>query len=230
MPAVISWSGGKDSCLALMRVSEARDVRAALTMFDETGARSRSHGLRPEVIAAQVVRLGLESVTAGASWADYTERFVQALQSLAARGFDRLITGDIEGGPHLEWTRTVAARAGMTAELPLWGEPTAALAREFLARGGEALVVTVRTPPLEAEWLGRRLRTIDFAALAARGIDAGGERGEYHSVVTDCAHFARPLALRAGARVPVHDCWALDLELEDPRRLSNRRRGSLQSW
>jgi uncharacterized protein (TIGR00290 family) len=214
MPAVISWSGGKDSCLALMRVRDARDVRVALTMLDETGARSRSHGLRPAVLTAQVERLGLESVTATASWADYTEQFVETLQSLAARGFDRLITGDIEGASHLEWTRDVAARAGMTAELPLWGEPTAALVREFLARGGDARIVTVRTPPLEADWLGRRLATIDIAALAARGGDAGGERGEYHSVVTHCPLFARPLALRAGARVAIRDCWALDLDLD----------------
>jgi uncharacterized protein (TIGR00290 family) len=214
MPAVISWSGGKDSCLALMRVRDARDVRVALTMLDETGARSRSHGLRPAVVTAQVERLGLESVTAAASWADYTERFVETLQSLAARGFDRLITGDIEGDSHLEWTRDVAERAGMTAELPLRGEPTAALVREFLARGGDALIVTVRTPPLEADWLGRRLATIDIAALAARGVDAGGERGEYHSVVTHCPLFARPLALRAGARVAIRDCWALDLDLD----------------
>ncbi|HUF47253.1 MAG TPA: hypothetical protein VMM93_05495, partial [Vicinamibacterales bacterium] len=178
MPAVVSWSGGKDSCLALMRAAATHDVRAALTMFDESGTRSRSHGLRPDVVAAQVERLGLEPIGACATWADYADRFVETLRALAARGFDRVITGDIEGAAHLEWTRTAAARAGMTAELPLWGEPTAALAREFLARGGDALLVTVRTPPLEPDWLGRRLSAIDMAALAARGIDAGGARGE----------------------------------------------------
>ena len=43
--AVISWSGGKDSLAALAAVRDRLDVVAALTMFDESGARSRSHGL-----------------------------------------------------------------------------------------------------------------------------------------------------------------------------------------
>ena len=57
--AAISWSGGKDSCAALHRVHADYDVVSMVTMFDEEAERSRSHGLRPEVIAAQADRLGL---------------------------------------------------------------------------------------------------------------------------------------------------------------------------
>ena len=42
----ISWSGGKDSYLALHRSLPAYGVVAMITMFSEDGARSRSHGLR----------------------------------------------------------------------------------------------------------------------------------------------------------------------------------------
>ena len=57
--AAISWSGGKDSCAALQRTREAFDVVAMLTMFDEERLRSRSHGLRPEVLAAAVLGTAL---------------------------------------------------------------------------------------------------------------------------------------------------------------------------
>ncbi len=50
--AAVSWSGGKDSYLALHRTLGAFDVQALLTMFTEDGTRSRSHGLRPEVEAS----------------------------------------------------------------------------------------------------------------------------------------------------------------------------------
>src|SRR5262249_51176750 len=69
--AAISWSGGKDSLAALAAVRGDLDVVVALTMFDESGARSRSHGLRPELIAAQAARLGLRTASARCSWPSY---------------------------------------------------------------------------------------------------------------------------------------------------------------
>ena len=60
--ASISWSGGKDSCAALHRVHADYDVVSMVTMFDEEAERSRSHGLRPQVIAAQGDRLGLAQI------------------------------------------------------------------------------------------------------------------------------------------------------------------------
>ena len=48
MRAFFSWSGGKDSMLALHRALDAGyRVEALLAMFDETGERSRSHAIAP---------------------------------------------------------------------------------------------------------------------------------------------------------------------------------------
>jgi diphthine-ammonia ligase len=60
--AAVSWSGGKDSYLALHRSTDAFDIQALLTMFTEDGTRSRSHGLRPEVLARQASLLNLPLV------------------------------------------------------------------------------------------------------------------------------------------------------------------------
>ena len=51
--AAISWSGGKDSCAAYHRARGEFNIVAAITMFNEDGTRSRSHGLRPEIVDAQ---------------------------------------------------------------------------------------------------------------------------------------------------------------------------------
>ena len=77
--AAISWSGGKDSCAALTRARALFDVVAMVTMFDEEAARSRSHGLRPEVLAAQADRLGLRHVTGRCTWQTYDAAFSDAL-------------------------------------------------------------------------------------------------------------------------------------------------------
>jgi len=73
--AAISWSGGKDSCAALHRVHAHYDVVSMVTMFDEEVARSRSHGLRPEVIAAQADRLGLPRIAGRCTWQTYDAAF-----------------------------------------------------------------------------------------------------------------------------------------------------------
>ena len=93
MTAAISWSGGKDSWLALARARDAgRDVRYALTMFDEDGTRSRSHAVPPDVMALQARALKLEPVAAQAPWQDYEERLIAALRELSRRGVDTVIS------------------------------------------------------------------------------------------------------------------------------------------
>jgi len=134
--AAVSWSGGKDCCLALMRAWPEFDVRAMVTMFDEAGERSRSHGLRPSVIAAHADRLSLISVSEGCTWDTYEAAFCRGLARVGALGCTHVIFGDIFEDTHRAWTERLCADAGLTAVQPLWAESTGALAREFIERGG----------------------------------------------------------------------------------------------
>ena len=105
--------------------------------------------------------------------------------------------------------------AGLVAHQPLWGEPTGNLVREFLTRGGRASIVTVREACLDDTWLGRDLTVEAIDALTALGADPCGERGEYHTVVTDCPLFSAPLRFETGIRVSHGGCRAIDLQLPD---------------
>jgi len=209
--AAISWSGGKDSCLALLRAWPNYDVRLMVTMFDEAGERSRSHGLRPEVIAAHADRLGLAIVSEGCTWDTYEQAFGRALGMAALRGCEHVIFGDIFEDSHRAWTERLAASAGLIPQQPLWGESTAHLVQEFLDRGGRASIVTVNSQWLDARWLGRSLSAEAIEELTALDVDPCGERGEYHTVVTDCPLFASPLVLEPGVIVTRDGCHAIDL-------------------
>src|SRR5438874_12716055 len=101
--AAISWSGGKDSCAAFARARESFDVAAMVTMFDEEAARSRSHGLRPEVLAAQANRLGVRRVTGRCAWHTYDTAFSGALATLASDGITHVVFGDILFDEHRRW-------------------------------------------------------------------------------------------------------------------------------
>ena len=212
--AAISWSGGKDSCAALARVRHAFDVVSMVTMFDEDAARSRSHGLRPEVLAAQADRLGLTHVTGRCTWQTYDAAFSDALARVAERGITHVIFGDILFEEHRLWAEWMCAAHGLTAVEPLWGISTSILFDEWIASGGEALIVTARAECLDATWLGRPLTRDCLAEFTRLGVDPCGERGEYHTVVTKTPLFDTPLALRRGDRVQRSGCWALDLQVD----------------
>lgn len=195
----------------MMRLHDRFDVRVMITMFDEPLQRSRSHGLSMDMVRAQADRLGTELIVEGCDWPTYTEGFGRALRRASASGCTHVIFGDIFEDSHRAWTETVTAAAGMTAVQPLWGESTSVLVREFIDRGGEARLVTVREEYLDASWLGQPLSLAVVDELTAKGVDPAGERGEYHTVVTGCPLFSSPIPVVEGERVHHRGCWAIDL-------------------
>jgi uncharacterized protein (TIGR00290 family) len=213
--AAVSWSGGKDSCAALQRAASGYDVVAMVTMFDEAGGRSRSHGLRPQVLLAQADRLGLRPLWRPCSWSTYDSAFSSALDTVAAEGITHVIFGDILFDEHRLWAERLCACHGLAAVEPLWGLSTEALFEEWTSSGAEAVIVTARAAFLDHSWLGRPLTRGMRDEFARLGVDPCGERGEYHSVVTRSPLFSRPMPLRPRGRVQRSGCWALDFEIDD---------------
>ena len=212
--AAVSWSGGKDSCAALQRARQAFDVEAMITMCDDEAGRSRSHGLRPEVLDAQAARLGLARIIGRCAWSSYDAAFVSALEDAASRGITHVIFGDILFDEHRRWAERICAAAGLRAVEPLWGESTDVLFDEWVSSGSEAVIVTARAAYLDESWLGRTLRPETLPELRQRGVDACGERGEYHTLVTGTPLFSAPLRWRSEGRVLRSGCWALDVVVQ----------------
>jgi uncharacterized protein (TIGR00290 family) len=155
------------------------------------------------MVAAQAARLGLEELSARCSWDSYTDEYTAMLGRLSERGITHVVFGDIVGDDHRAWNERVCRAHGLTPIMPLWAQPTAQLVREFIARGGEARLVTVRVPPLDRSWLGLTLTEETVCRLEAIGVDPCGEFGEYHTIVTNCPRFSSPLAVLTGESVPV---------------------------
>jgi diphthine-ammonia ligase len=219
--AAISWSGGKDSCAALHRASKTHDIVSMITMFDAAAARSRSHGLRPEVVAAQAERLGLRQVVGRCTWPTYNAVFGVALDEVAADGITYVVFGDILFPEHRQWAEEMCAPRGLVAVEPLFGSSTRALFVEWVSSGAEAVIVTTRAEKLDATWLGRTLSMDMLADFERLDVDPCGERGEYHTVVTNSPLFREPLALSAGEQVSRSGCWALDVAIGESQSTQN---------
>jgi diphthine-ammonia ligase len=216
VPFVCSWSGGKDSCLALYRaVTAGAEPRVLLSMLREDGARSRSHGLRREVLQAQADSLGVPLVTETASWSDYESVFIAALQALKAAGVAAGVFGDIDVEEHRLWEEKVCAAAGIEAYLPLWKASRLALLGEFLMLGFEATIVAVNSEKLDQTYLGRVIDLDLVREFAGLGIDPSGEEGEYHTVVTNGPIFSEPVRLETGEQTLHDGYWFLDMMIRD---------------
>ena len=180
-----------------------------ITMFDESAERSRSHGLRPEVLAAQADRLGLRRVTGRCTWQTYDAAFSDALSEVKADGVTHVIFGDILFDEHRAWAETQCAAHGLVAVEPLFGSSTLALFNEWTASGADAIIVTARAEFLDESWLGRPLRREMLDEFTRLGVDPCGERGEYHTAVTNSPLFSSPIDVVHGEHVLRSGCWAL---------------------
>jgi len=201
-PALASFSGGKDSLLAVQSArANGLEVRWLLAMLEETGQRLRSHGVPLALMQAQADALGMELVTAAASWDSYQAVFVAQLRALAARGAQAAVFGDIDLQAHRDWEEQVCAQAGLRAHLPLWGQPRRALVDAFLAQGWRARVVCVDSRHLDDAFCGREFDA-NFVASLPPGVDACGENGEFHTFVFDGPAFSRAVDHRVTGLTP----------------------------
>ena len=190
--AFASWSGGKDSALALWKARELFDMRFLLSMMDESGDKSRSHAVPPALLRAQAEALNCEFIAPSASWQDYETQFVAAARELRERGCTHAIFGDIDLQAHRDWEEKVCAAAGVEAVLPLWHVNRRQAVEEFLTAGFRAVVVCVNEKWLDASFCGREFDH-QFVADLPPDVDACGENGEFHTFVHDGPLFRQPV-------------------------------------
>ena len=214
MKICCSWSGGKDSCLALHRTLTAGGVLSCLvTMLTEDGHRSRSHGLPREVLEAQAAAIGVPLLTASATWDNYESAFVDLLRRTKELGTTTAVFGDIDIPRHREWEENVSRQAGLDARLPLWQTDRLKLLDEWWSAGFEARIVVARDRLVDRSYLGRILDRQVAQELAATGIDPCGENGEFHTLVTAGPLFQQPLQISLLDQHLRADCWFQDLAL-----------------
>lgn len=197
--AAVSWSAGKDCCLALLRAREAGiDVTTFVTMCEMDGT-SKSHALQPSLIAEQIARFGGTWLPVPVPPGTYGKVFSQTLTGLLEGGHSQVVFGDIDLQAHRDWLEPACERAGLQALFPLWGESRRSLAAEIIARGIRASVVGVDTSRLDESFCGAKYDPAFLARLPA-GICPCGEDGEFHTFVFDAPGMSAPLALKHGAR------------------------------
>lgn len=204
--AVLSWSSGKDCAMALhaCRTEGHADVVALLTTVNEAFERVSMHGTRAALLRAQAQAAGLPLIEVPLPWpcanADYEQRMAAAMDRVRATGADTMVFGDLFLADVRAYRESRLQGTGIAPLFPLWGRPTDRMAREIIAAGFVAHLVTCDTRMLPASFAGRRFDDSLLADLP-EGIDPCGEKGEFHTAVTAGPIFAAPIPVTVGETV-----------------------------
>jgi diphthine-ammonia ligase len=200
-----SWSGGKDSCLALYKAIQNGGIpKALLTMLTEDGERTRSHGLPVGVVQCQAKALAIPLIVRKSSWNDYEENFLSAISNFKRDGVEYGVFGDIDLEPHLQWVERVCSSAAIQPYEPLWKRERTDLLNEFLGLGFKATIIAIKQSALDNSFLGRILDQQVITDIEKAGCDASGEKGEYHTVVTDGPIYSSAIHIKTRGQV-IHD-------------------------
>lgn len=217
-PIYCSWSGGKDSSLALNHAIQTGAVPGLLvTMLTEGGERSRSHGLRRALLEAQAQAIGVPIAFAATTWDGYEAALAAELVKAERQGLRTGVFGDIDIDRHREWVERVAAAAGTTAVHPLWQRDRAGLMRELLDLGFRAVLVAVRDGLLPPSLLGETIDAAMLEEFERAGVDLAGENGEFHTCVVDGPIFSHPVEIEPGETSLRDGVWFIDLSPRAPQ-------------
>jgi uncharacterized protein (TIGR00290 family) len=204
----LSWSGGKDSTLALERLLADPEVEvvALITTVSTAYDRVSIHGVRRSLVHRQAALLDLPlfevQLGASSSNAGYEAAFATGLAELQERhpSLDTIAFGDLFLEDVRRYREELLVKLGWKGLYPLWGEPTPRLAEYFIGRGYRAVLTCVDTTQLAARFAGREFDARFLSELPPE-VDPCGERGEFHTCVYAGPLFREPLAVTPGEQV-----------------------------
>lgn len=204
--ALVAWSSGKDSAWALheARLAGDYDIVGALTTVTDTFGRVSIHGVREELLKAQLAAAGLPAtivrIPYPCSNEIYEQQMAAAMQDAIAAGVSHVIFGDLFLQDIRAYREAKLKPIGITPVFPLWLKPTDALAKQMISDCVEAYIATVDLKKLPASFAGRRFDRQLLRDLPT-GVDPCGENGEFHTFVAAGPMMKGRVAVRVGETV-----------------------------
>ena len=202
----LSWSGGKDSVLALRALRDELQIEPAALITTVTGEYDRvsMYGGRRDLLRAQARAVGVcvveVDIPARCPNEVYEARMACALNSPPLSSVHTIAFADLFLSDIRAYREQRLTAAGRQALFPLWGRDTRELAGGFIAAGFQATLVCVDLAQLDAAFLGRRFDESLLADLPPT-TDPCGENGEFHTFVHDGPIFSQPVPVEIGEPV-----------------------------
>jgi uncharacterized protein (TIGR00290 family) len=226
-PTALSWSGGKDSALALheLLMDPTVELRGLLTTVTDGYDRVSMHGVRTSLVAAQAAALEIPlwsvRIPQSATNEQYERAMLERFEAMWREGIEAIAFGDLFLADVRAYRERLLEGTGLRPLFPLWGKSTLDLAKRFVSCGFRAVLVCVDPRQIDVSHCGSEYDDALLRALPASA-DPCGERGEFHTFVYDGPMFCQPIATQRGVVVEREGFVFCDLLPGDPHGATSR--------
>lgn len=224
---VMSWSGGKDSAMALheIRRSDRYEVVTLITSIAKEYERISHHGVRETLLEAQADAIGLPLhkiyLPSGSSHpctnSVYEDIMEEVMLKFRDAGIRTVAFGDIFLEDLRAYRERNLAKVDMQALFPIWKRETSELATTFIESEFRAYLSCVEGR-LGRSFAGRAFDA-DLLRDLPEDVDPCGEYGEFHSFVYDGPIFKQCVDVAVGRVVERQTRFYADLLPADARNL-----------
>lgn len=196
---IASYSGGKDSTLAIHRsVMHGMIPVEFFTTYNTDRKQSWFHGISKQMLGKISREMGIPITVLETNGELYNENFEAKLKAAKKQGAEVCVFGDIDLDEHLKWCTDRCKAAGIEACFPLWHESRKSLVHEFIDSGFEAMITVVDTSRLPEKFTGKILTKLVAEEIESFNADICGENGEYHTFAFNGPLFKNPVMFQAG--------------------------------
>ena len=211
--AVFSWSGGKDSALALQKVLLAHDfeIIALLTTINETTNDSSIHRIPVHLLEkqAQAIGIPLHLVSLTENISNYNQTMHKVISNYKDMGVTHFIFGDIFLEDVRKYREQNLQPLHMKLVQPLWGMTSEEVLAEFYCSGIKAKIIVADAEKLGKAFIGKKLDASLIRTLP-ENVEICGENGEYHSFVYDAPFFEKAITFKISEIVKLSYTFKLD--------------------
>jgi len=209
----MSYSGGKDSALALYRMVQKGHILISLlvTVNKDLGV-SWFHGVDVALLRAVAESFSAYLILVESDGKDYETALADSLKEAGKMGATAVVFGDIDIDEHRVWCERVAAAADLEAVFPLWQEDRLLLVNEVIDAGFSSIIKVVsKNSGLHESLLGKKLTKETLNEIIRCGADPCGENGEYHTFVYNGPAFHRPVPFKTDGIYENEYCYGLKI-------------------
>lgn len=208
--AIASWSGGKDSCLALYKaIQQGNKIECLLNFISKEHKRCCFHGIKGELmkLQAELMEIPIVQKEVTPDMKKYEEEFKEAVTGLKAKGAQKMVFGDIYLLEHATWVDRVCKDLKIEPLEPLWGKEPSKIVEEFIEAGFESIVVSAKADLFDGSFVGRYVDSDFLNYLKERKICPCGENGEFHTFVVNGPLFKNKIKITKAKPILREGFW-----------------------
>ena len=210
MKLISSWSGGKDSCLAMFKaIQQGYEISVLLNFISEEYKKCCFHGVSNELMNMQseAIQIPIVQKSVSADMKGYETQFKLAVNKLKKREIQGMVFGDIYLEEHKSWVDRICNDMDIIPIEPLWNLPAEKVIKEFIDTGFKAIVISAKADIFEEDFLGREINYDLINEIKKKNICCCGENGEFHTFVYDGPIFKKKIIINETEKILKEGFW-----------------------